>query len=301
MCYPYNKYKHKQGHTQMRILHKNNIIDLFVWVDDSLPKELRYSRKLGNNNCRKVGRPAALSVSETITILLFSNLTAPQKLLKDVWKWAITNHSDDFKVPCCSKFIEHCHKAIPHMERLLKELLVSDANLRFIDSTMLPVCRQCRADNHRVAKDYANWGKNHQGWWYGFKLHAAIDEHGNLAAIWFTPANEADSQQIPKLVDDNTDVAVGDGGYNAEVMRRHMWRDHKCYVLAPPHPKQNKKLSRKIQIELLKAREKIECVFDYLKNHLNLVTSFPRSINGYFLNYLRNLLGYQIGKLMGLI
>ena len=285
----------------MRILHKNDIINLFVWVDDSLPNELRYSRRLGKNSCRKVGRPAALSVSEIITILLFSNLTAPQKLLKDVWKWVITNHSDDFKIPCYSKFVEHCHKAIPYLEKLLEETLVSDASLRFIDSTMLPVCRQCRADNHRVAKNYANWGKNHQGWWYGFKLHAAIDEKGNLAAIWFTPANEADSQQIPKLVDDNTDIAVGDGGYNADVMRRHMWRDHKCFILAPPHPKQDKKLALNIEIDLLRAREKIECVFDYLKNHLNLVTSFPRSINGYFLNYLRNLLGYQVGKLMELI
>ena len=147
----------------MRILQKHNIIDLFVWVDDSLPKELRYSRKISVNGCRKVGRPAALSVSEIITILLFSNLTAPQKLLKDGGRWAITNHNDDFKIPCYSKFVEHCHKAIPHMERLLKELLVSDANLRFIDSTMLPVCRQCRADNHKVAKGYADWGKNHQG------------------------------------------------------------------------------------------------------------------------------------------
>ena len=289
----------------MRILQKHNIIDIFVWVDDSLPKELRYSSKSvvkdGGNSNRKVGRPAALSVSEIITILLFSNLTAPQRLLKDIWKWAITNHNDDFKLPCYSKFVECCHRAIPHMERLLKELLVSDASLRFIDSTMLPVCRRCRADSHKVAKGYADWGKNHQGWWYGFKLHAAIDGKGNLAAIWFTPANAADSQQIPKLVDDNTDIAIGDGGYNADVMRRHMWRDHKCFILAPPHPKQNKKLALNIEIDLLKAREKIECVFDYLKNHLNLVTSFPRSIKGYLLNYLRNLLGYQVGKMMGVI
>jgi hypothetical protein len=289
----------------MRILQKHNIIDIFVWVDDSLPKELRYSSKSvikgsGSSN-RKVGRPAALSVSEIITILLFSNLTAPQRLLKGIWKWAITNHNDDFKLPCYSKFVECCHRAIPHMGRLLKELLISDASLRFIDSTILPVCRRCRADGHKVAKGYADWGKNHQGWWYGFKLHAAIDEKGNLAAIWFTPANAADSQQIPKLVDDNTDIAVGDGGYNADVMRRHMWRDHKCFILAPPHPKQNKRLALNIEIDLLKAREKIECVFDYLKNNLNLVTSFPRSIKGYLLNYLRNLLGYQVGKMMGVI
>lgn len=281
----------------MRILHKDNIIDLFVWVDDNLPKELSYSAVAK----RKVGRPTCLTVSGTITILLFSNLTAPQKLLKDIWRWTKTNHSEDFKLPCYSKFVEHCHMAIPHMAKLLESLLVSDAPVTLIDSTMIPVCRDCRADEHKVAKGYAKWGKNHQGWWYGFKLHASVGLDGTLSAIWFTPANEADSQQIPHLVNNKTAVAVGDGGYNARVMRERIWREYQCFILAPPHPKQKRKISSKIQIDLLHIREKIECVFDYLKNHLSLVTSFPRSIGGYFLNYIRVLLGYQVGKLFGII
>ena len=43
VCLYYKQQLNKQGHTHMRILQKHNIIDLFVWVDDSLPKELRYS------------------------------------------------------------------------------------------------------------------------------------------------------------------------------------------------------------------------------------------------------------------
>lgn len=246
----------------MRILQKHHIVDLFVWVEDRLPKKLSYS-SLAHRN----GRPPKLSVSETITILLFSNLTAPQKLLKDIWKWAITNHSEDFKLPCYSKFVEHCHQAIPHMCNLLEQLLVTSSPIKLLDSTMLPVCRTCRADTHRVARDYAAWGKNHQGWWYGFKLHLACDLEGNLSALYFTPANEHNAQQIPYLVDEQTDVVVGDGTYGAKVMRERMWREYNCFVLAPPHPKQNKKLASKIQMELLRARQKIECVFDYLKQH----------------------------------
>lgn len=281
----------------MRILHKNNIIDLFVWVDDNLPKELGSGSLL----TKRTGRPAHLTVSETITILLFSHLTAPQKTLIDVWKWAITNHSEDFKLPCYTKFVEHCHKAIPHLAYLLERTFNTNAPIKLIDSTMLPVCRTCRADSHKVAKGYAAWGKNHQGWWFGFKLHALCDFDGNLCGILFTPANETDSQQMPKLIDKATKIVVGDGGYNARIMREKIWKEYHCFVLAPPHPKQRKKLTSKVQIALLRAREKIECVFDYLKNHLNLVTSFPRSINGYLLNYLRNLLGYQMRKQMGIV
>lgn len=281
----------------MRILHKNNIIDLFVWVDDSLPKELGS----GGLTIKKNGRPAYLTISETITILLFSHLTAPQKTLMDVWKWAITNYSEDFKLPCYSKFVEHCHRSIPHLAYLLEQTFNTNAPIKLIDSTMLPVCRTCRGKAHKVAKGYAAWGKNHQGWWYGFKLHAMYDLDGNLCGILFAPANEADSTQVIKLINDTTKILVGDGGYNARVMREKIWKEYHCLLLAPPHPKQKKKLTSKAQIALLRVREKIECVFDYLKNHLHLVTSFPRSINGYLLNYLRNLLGYQVCKQMKMV
>lgn len=282
----------------MRILHRNNIIDLFVWVDSILPKELGSGYKLE----KRVGRPPALAVSETITILLFCHFTAPQKLLKDIWKWAITNHSEDFYIPCYSKFVEHCHKAIPHLAILLHSTFDINAPIKLIDSTMLPVCRACRADIHKVAKGYAKWGKNHQGWWYGFKLHATCNLNGVLSGIVFTSANAADILQVPELLNDHpTIITVGDGGYNAKVMRNRVWQEYGCLLLAPPHPTQKKKLASNGQIMLLKSREKIECVFDYLKNHLSLVTSFPRSLNGYLLNYLRVLLGYQLQKVWGLI
>lgn len=102
-----------------------------------------------------------------------------------------------------------------------------------------------------------------------------------LAAVHFTPANEHDSQQIPHLVNDATVIAVGDGTYNASVMRRKMWREHKAYILAPPHPKQRKRIIQAWQLLLLQKRTKVECTFDYLKEHLLLDSSFPRSVQGY--------------------
>ena len=279
----------------MNALRKDNIVDLFVWVEDNLPAELSYSgsKQLGSSD-RSGGRPANLSVSETITILLFSSLTAHQKLLKGVWKWVITNHSDDFHLPCYSKFVEHCHKSIPHLAYLLERTLEKDSPAVLMDSTMLPVCKLVRADRHRVARSIAEFGKNHQGWHYGLKLHVACNLKGKLSAVHLTPANFHDAQAIPKLVNDDTDIAIGDGGYNASVMRRQIWQKHGCFILAPPHFKQSKKVATKWQLAFLKIRPKVESVFDYLKEHLHIVTSFPRSLNGYLLNYLRNLLAYQV-------
>lgn len=190
--------------------------------------------------------------------------------------------------------MEACHKAFPALCWLLEQTLDSGASLRFMDSTMLPVSRLVRADRHKVAKDVAAFGKNHQGWWYGFKLHASCNPGGQLAALCFTAANENDAQQIPHLVDDRTTIAVGDGGYTASVMRRKMWHRHGCFILSPPHPKQKKKVLANWQLALLRARPRVECVFDYLKEHLLLVTSFPRSVQGYALHYVRTILAYQL-------
>ena len=99
---------------------------------------------------------------------------------------------------------------------------------------------------------------------------------------------------ISKLVNEDTRVAVGDGTYNAGVMREHIWETFGTIIIAPPHPKQKRKVLAGWQYLLLLMRPKIESVFDYLKEHLGLVTSFPRSVKGYLFHYLRVLFGYQL-------
>lgn len=269
----------------MRLLRAHHITNLVAVVDSFLPRE--DVNPLG-------GRPVILHNNEVIALLVFSSLVAPQRTLTGIYRYAQTHYYRKFNLPAYSSWMRKCHQALPSMYYILDQLLVKDASLRFIDSTMLPVCRLVRSDRHKVAKGVADYGKNHQGWWYGFKLHAACNEKGQLAAIHFTSANESDSQQIPHLVNDMTTIAVGDGGYTASVMQRKMWREHQAYILSPPHPKQTRKLLERWQLLLLQARPKIECTFDYLKEHLLLVTSFPRSVHGYAVHYIRTLLTYQL-------
>ena len=158
---------------------------------------------------------------------------------------------------------------------------------------MLEVCKLVRANRHKVCVNLADFGKNHQGWHYGFKLHAAVDLRGKLCALLFTQASFHDAQAMPKLINQHTKVAVGDSLYGASVMGKIIHDLFGTIIVAPPHYKQKKKLITDWQLKLLHLRTKIECVFDYLKNHLHLISSFPRSVAGYVLHYLRILLGYQ--------
>lgn len=268
-------------------LQSHHIVDLYTWVDDLLPKTP--PSLLG-------GAPVKLTDSELVTILVWGSLVAKQPTLKDIYDWVGMYHQRDFprRYSTYQGFVTACHRAAPACVLVLEHLLSITAPVRIVDSTMLPVCKLQRADTHKVAQKIAKFGKNHQGWHFGFKLHAAIDLRGALCAISLTPANAFDAHQLLRLLNEHTKFVVGDTTYGARVMREIVFERYGTIVIAPPHPKQTKKIATLWQNQLLSLRSKIEAVFDILKNHLHLVTSFARSVRGYLLHYVRILLAYQI-------
>jgi len=269
----------------MHTLELHHITDVYVLVSELLPK----------TRTPTTGRPALLSPAELITLLVWNTLTVKSQTLKDVHSWVLLYHKDEFpKVPKYNGFLMACQRVIPQLIRALEATMATDSPVRFLDSTMLEVCKLVRADQHKVAKNWADFGKNHQGWHYGFKLHAGVNPKGQLTSVVFSKASVHDAQVMPKLVNEHTRVAVGDSHYGASVMGRIINKKFGTIIIAPPHYKQNRKLLTAWQYKLLHLRQKVECLFDYLKNHLHLVSSFSRSIAGYFLHYLRILLSYQI-------
>ena len=265
-------------------LQLHHIVDLYFWVDDNLPR-------VKNN---KGGRPCIMSDNEVITLLIWNVISLHQKTLKDVHTFTKLYLKKEF--PQLSKyntFLKQCHKVTPLMYNLLQSLLQND-ELQFVDSTMIEVCTLKRADNYKVAKNIVKFGRNWQGWHYGFKLHATTNIKGQLCNLSFSPANQYDAQELPNLINDNVKVLVGDTLYGASVMRNKINKDHGTIIVSPPFPKQDKKMATPFQNFILSERSRIESVFGILKTRLHLVTSFSRSAKGYFTHYIRILLGYQI-------
>jgi Transposase DDE domain len=278
----------------MLSLQANHIADLYCWVDDIVP-----------HRPRGPGKPPALTSSEVITILIWHTLVLKQKTLKDIHDAISLYHRGDFPhLPPYNTFVAECHRALPDMFVALTSILSHEEAIRIMDSTMLEVCKLHRVDSYKVAKKEARFGKNWQGWHYGFKLHASISLDGKLSGLALTGANVHDAQMEHLLLHKHTKIAVGDTLYGASVMRERMWRRYGTIIIAPPHPKQRKKITAPWQIDLLHQRSKIESVFDILKEHLHLVSSFPRSMMGYLVHYVRVLLSYQIavlGRIQGAI
>lgn len=266
----------------MRSLESHHITDLFCLVDDLLPVE------------REFGRPG-ITTKEIVTLLVFNTLTDFQPQLKDVHAWAGRYYSREFpKLPHYSAFVDQVHQAYPWFFLVLKSLLVTDAPVRWMDSTKIPVCKNHRADHYKVAKEATGWGKNWQGSWYGFKLHGAINERGQFCGLTLTSASQYDGHEMKRLMNEKTKVVIGDTHYGGKAQTEPLQRKYGTIFLAYPHPKQNKKVMAEWQKLLLNFRSKIESVWDLLKEHKKLVTSFPRSLTGYLVHYLRILIAYQI-------
>ena len=65
----------------------------------------------------------------------------------------------------------------------------------YIDATKLVVCHKRRIHNNKVFKGVAKRGKSSTGWFFGFKLHAVINEYGQLVVFKITSGNVADNDK----------------------------------------------------------------------------------------------------------
>ncbi|MCR4277782.1 MAG: transposase [Candidatus Berkelbacteria bacterium] len=266
----------------MHSLCKDRITELFVLVDNTLEKRTG------------AGRPG-LAKSEVVTILVWNALTENQHLLKDIHACMKRHYQREFPhLPGYSAFVDQCHEALPELHQILTLLLDTTAPVRWLDSTMVPVCREHRIDTYKVAKELVGLGKNHQGWWYGFKLHGSINQLGQFCALALTSADVYDGHMSKKLTNNKTVLAVGDTSYGGRAQTEPLRERNGTIFVAVPHPKKNKQLLAIWQKQLLDFRSKIECVWDRLKEHMGLVTSFPRSATGYLVHYLPLLIGYQL-------
>ena len=59
----------------------------------------------------------------------------------------------------------------------------------------------------------ATSGQGVLGWFYGFKLHAVINQQGVICRFAVAPANEHDVTVAKCLLADTTALVIGDKGY----------------------------------------------------------------------------------------
>lgn len=235
------------------------------------------------------GRKLAIKIIDTISLALFkqSNNIATKKSIYRI-----------FKPKCSYKTLvvsmnRFAHLALLMLVTILKVNRKNQHIVKHIDSTDIPVCLFKNANAHKTMKGIANFGRNSKGTFFGLKMHIITDLKRQLLSIKFTAGNVNDQKVVIKLSKGLTGLFVADAGYVSNKLSREFYQEGKRILFVKPRVTM-KRIMTKFQTFLCSTRMLIELNFRNLKMFYGLVTSLPRSVDGYLANYIYSLLAYQI-------
>lgn len=236
-----------------------------------------------------IGRKPTLTNSEIVTAVIFKqrqNIATKQSLY-DILEPALSYQ----------KFVDALNRAGKYLAAIITTIINSlrkQAHLiKFTDSTELPVCLNKNSKSHRTMRVLSAKSKSSKGWFYGLKLHLSSDVEGRVLGIKLTPGNADDRKIFLKMNKKLRGLFGADAGYVGEEFEKDFFIPNERIVITGSR-KNMKKLSASWQIALLNLRMRIEIHFRMLKVCYGLVTSFPRSINGYLTHYLAAITAHLI-------
>lgn len=235
------------------------------------------------------GRKPTLTNSEAVTcaVLKQNQNIATKKSLYEI-----------IEPPCkynaFVRAINHAGKYLAHITAALLSLAGINPHLvKFTDATDIPVCLPKNAKHHKTMRGLATWSKTGKGSFFGLKLHLSADLKGRVLALRFTPGNSDDRAIFKKMNKELKGIFVVDAGYVSKDLAHDFFIESERMVITGTR-KNMKKLTTPIHIALLNLRMRVEIHFRVLKLCYGLVTSFPRSIQGYLTHYLGSIGAYLI-------
>lgn len=195
----------------------NNAVEIYTFIDDLLKKRLQFANWRRSNHNK-----VAFSDAEVLTIAFMQPV-----LQTDTLKSAFEHIRDNYKflfpqISSYSQWIRRLHTLSPIVGKIIQESAcraLDDCFDRYysLDSKSLPVCEPIRHGRVLLLRDEgAAFGKTHEGWFFGFKLHCVVHTSTNaiLGAI-LTPGNFDDREAGEMLASGlGGGIALTDQGYS---------------------------------------------------------------------------------------
>ena len=227
------------------------------------------------------GRKPLLTNSEIVTAVIFKQKQniATKRSLYDILE------------PSCSynRFVVALNRAGKYLAAVITSVinfLRKKAHpIKFTDSTELPVCLLKNSKTHRTMRGLGAMSKSSKGFFYGLKLHLSADVEGRVLALKLTPGNSDDRKIFRRMNAKLRGLFGADAGYISKELERDFFIENERALITATRANM-KKLATPFQVAVLSLRMRIEVHFRMLKVCYGLVTSFPRSIDGYLTHYL---------------
>jgi transposase len=271
----------------------DSILPLFCSVDDFWHEFAPHWQRHLLTTGRQRQRAGVMHPSEMLTILILFH----------------QSHYRTFKA-FYTAYVGPClHREFPHrlsysrfvawMPRLLVALCAYEqtqhgicTGISFIASTQLPACHTARIHQHRVFAGHAERGKTSTGWFFGFKLHLVINDHGELLAWKLTPGNVDDRRPVTSLVAAVVGKLFGDKGYLSASLAAVL-REQGVELVTKARKNMVPPLLTLEDATLLRKRSLIETVIDQLKHQCQIAHTRHRSPFNFLVNLVAGLIAYD--------
>lgn len=176
---------------------------------------------------------------------------------------------------------------------VLKQNRLTSHLIKHTDSTDIPVCLNKNANNHKTMKMFSSWGHSGKGLYYGLKMSMTTDLSRNILALRLTTANGNDRETFYEMNMNLNGIFVADAGYVSKELEEKFYKENTRILFTKPRANM-KKIINAFQYHLYNTRFQIEFNFRNLKLFHGLITSLPKSINGYITNYIYSLLSFVL-------
>lgn len=285
-------------HTNLKTI----LLLIYCFVDDfvkGVVRNIRYALTSPDHNTPPL-KKHNLSIAEIASLAIFRFFTGHRNW-KDFYRHIKAYHAKDFpNLPTYQNFLH----AVNHLSGFAMCLLegfmhifrkgTKTEDLKFADSTRLPVCNIKREFSHKVAKNMATKSKTTMGWFYGFRLHIIANELHHILNFKITTATTDERVALETMWADVFGMIVADAGYigktwseKAQKLGKNLFAGVRANM---------KKIMTKADHQFFKMRQHVEIVFSVLKLRFGLETSLPRSPLGFLSHYLWTITAYQLKK-----
>lgn len=232
---------------------------IFCFVDDFLIANPKLAHWRSSNY-----RLLDFTDSEVITIALMQSCFGVPTL-KQTYMLIQQNYKSAFPLLCSYKqWLARLHQLsdiIGHLCESARNCDGFDSKLFVFDSKPIPVCHPIRHGRVRLLREEgAYFGKTSKGWFFGFKLHAAININGQFVGGVLLPGNLDDREAAEALafISDGG-VALADWGYSGQHIAEELMQETGLLLITTADAGKQRAL-------ICSLRERVETFFSKLWN-----------------------------------
>lgn len=269
------------------------IVEIFCDIDDFYKQYITNSaNKALPLPAGKRNRKTEMSESEMMTIMILFHLSH-YRTFKDFYLDCVVGQLYSYfpHVVSYPRFVALMPRLLAPLTAYALSRVGKRTGLYYLDSTKMVVCHNRRIYRNKVFKGIAERGHCSVGFFYGFKLHLAINHQGEIMSFCITKGNVDDREVVEKLTRNLTGLGAADKGYISKKLEESLaTRGFKFITKVRKNMK--KKMLGAFEKFFLYQRGIVETVIDQLKSICHIEHTRHRSPLNFLVNLVSGLAGY---------